>query len=477
MKRLLFTVIIFSTFFWYSPAQNMKQSKEYENKLNNIRIWLNKTSQGVFNFWKTKAAINKAIDGFYGNIDLNGNSSKGYNRNSIQQARQLWAFSTWYLYNDKSDDIDDIKEICFNQYKYLIKTFYDPAGKEFFLYEGDKISGNKGRRLYNTSFCIYAAAQYYITFKDNSDEEVKNSSFDALIKSMKCFIAMDQRCHDSEYLGYQQIPTGNLAFNEQQLDGGDKENNTHIHILEALTTLYKAYKDGGSDYISKIIPGQISENEKVYLSKNIRKRLNEMLVDVVAKKFCTERNGFAFIRRKFDRKWNLEDNSTFSFAHDIETSWLMIEAMRVLGKDCSDPALIRKLAIEMIRNVYEHGMEKVGNGYACIALGNISDLSISDYSKDFWQHFEAILGLYTGARLSSDPVEQNKYINRINDIFVYLDLTVNKGGLKVTLSDNMWEYAYRNVLGNEWKAGYHDLRSMIYAQKWIGEDISVDSNK
>ena len=474
MKRLLFTVIIFSTFFSYSSAQNMKQSKEYENKLNDIRIWLNKTSQGVINLWETKAAINKAIDGFYGNIDLNGNSSKGYNRNSIQQARQLWAFSTWYLYEDKSNDI---KQICYNQYKYLINTFYDPVEKEFFLNEGDKKSGNEGRRLYNTSFCIFATAQYYLAFKDNPDKEVKKSAYDAFMKSMKCFVAMDKRCHDPEYLGYQQIPTGNLALNEQQLDGGDKENNTHIHILESLTTLYKAYKEGGSDYISKISSSQISEDTKVYLSNNLKKRLNEMLVDVVAKKFCAEKNGFAFIRRRFDRKWNLEDNSTFSFAHDIETSWLMIEAMKVLGKDCSDPGLVRKLAKEMIRNVYEHGMVKVGNGYACAALGNFSDFSVRDYSKDFWQHFEAILGLYTGIRLSSDPVEQNKYINRINDIPVYLDLPVNQGGLKVTISNNMWEYAYRNTLGDEWKASYHDLRSMIYAQKWIREDISASPKK
>lgn len=472
MRKLLLAIVIFWGFISYPEAQNIKIPKQYEKRLNDIRIWLNKTSQGVFNFWKTKAAINNAIDGFFGNIDLNGNSSKGYNRNSIQQARQLWAFSTWYLYNDKSNDI---KQICYNQYKYLIKTFYDPVGKEFFLYEGDKNSDNERRRLYNTSFCIYATAQYYLAFKDNFDKKVKKSAFDVLIKSMKCFIAMDKRCHDHEYLGYQQIPTGNLALNEQQLDGGDKENNTHIHILESLTTLYKAYKDGGSDYISKISPGRINENEKVYLSNNLKKRLNEMLVDVVAKKFCAEKNGYAFIRRKFDRKWNLEDNSTFSFAHDIETSWLMIEAMRILGKDCSDPALVGRLAREMIRNVYEHGMVKVGGGYACIALGNISDFSVNDYSKDFWQHFEAILGLYTGIRLSSDQVEQNKYTNRINDILVYLDLPVNQGGLKVSISNNMWEYDYRNTLGNEWKASYHDLRSMIYAQKWIEEDIVTAS--
>ncbi len=89
-----------------------------------------------------------------------------------------------------------------------------------------------------------------------------------------------------------------------------------------------------------------------------------MLVDIVAKKFCKEKNGVAFIRRKFDRNWNVEDNSTFSFAHDIETSWLMIDAMRVLGKDCSDPSIVRRLSKEMIKNVYEHGMERVGSGYA-----------------------------------------------------------------------------------------------------------------
>ncbi len=117
MKIFFISIIISLIFIPAYNAQNHKLPKEYMQRLNNIRLWLNKTSQGVFNFWKTKAAINNAIDGCYGDIDLDGFSSKGYNRNSIQQARQLWAFSTWYLYNDKSNNV---KQICYNQYKYLI---------------------------------------------------------------------------------------------------------------------------------------------------------------------------------------------------------------------------------------------------------------------------------------------------------------------------------------------------------------------
>ncbi len=60
---------------------------------------------------------------------------------------------------------------------------------------------------------------------------------------------------------------------------------------------------------------------------------------------------------------------------------------------------------------------------------------------------------------------------------MYLDIPLNQGGLKVTLSNNMWEYEYRNVLGNDWKAGYHDLRSMIYAQNWIRQDIGIMKRK
>jgi mannobiose 2-epimerase len=446
------------------PGDDIKRLKE-------ISAWLNNTGQMVFNFWKTKAAVDNASDGFFGFINLDGSGYKG-TRNSIQQARHLWAFCTWYKYHKP---LKDIKQICFNQYHYLINAFYDPAGKEFYLYDRDKISHVKGRRLYNNSFCIYALSQYFLTFKDDTDLKVKNSAVDALVKAMGCFIAMDKRCHDSKYLGYQQMYTfDKLALHEEVLDGGDKENNTHIHIMEALTTLCEAYKGGGSVYIYSAVADIISSNDKTYISNNLMKRLNEMLVDVITKKLCIEKNDYAYIRRKFNRDWTVIDNSNFSFGHDIETAWLMLEALRVLGDSCPDSGLVKIRAKKLVKNVYDHGMTAETSGYTCIALGNISDFSQSDYSKDFWQQFEAILGLYCGVRLSSDPAEQDKYIKRIEEIIKYLDLPYDKGGIKVIFSKDMCEFEWRNILADEWKASYHSLRSLIYAQNWITNDIGAN---
>jgi mannobiose 2-epimerase len=468
----IFVLCVFLSFIslFKTEAQVIihKLSPEQKEKLISIKTWLDSTGKVVFNFWKTKSAINNASNGFYGDVDLAGNASLGV-RNSIQQARHLWAFSAWYRFRDQNKNL---KEVCFNQYKYFITHFYDSDGKEFYLYDTDKSTGSKMKRLYNTSFGIYSLAQYYLTFKDDENEKIRRSAEEALIITMKAFIAMDKRCHDPIYKGYQQIPVDNLALNETALDGGDKENNTHIHIMEALTTLYEAYKNDGADFIFNADEDLISQKDKDYLSDNLRERLDEMLVYVITKKMCVEKEEFAFIKRKFNRDWTAIDNSIFSYGHDIETAWLMIEALKVLGTECSDEITVRTRAGKLIKNVFEHGMEQIDSGYACIALGNISNLLPNDYSKDFWQHFEAILGLYCGVRLCNDAKEQNKYIERINSIITYLEIPFNDGGLKVNISGNMWEYEWRNILGNEWKASYHTLRSFIFAKNWITKDLN-----
>jgi cellobiose epimerase len=467
MKYLVMPVVLILTTVSDVLAQSGFDAEHHRQQREEIQDWMHVNSRAVFTFWNEKAAINKAEDGFYGDINLQGVTSRGQ-RNSIQQGRQLFTVSIWYRLGGHSGtaaETDQIAETAYNQFRYFIRDFHDHDGGEFYINDFHK-PDNSGRRLYNNSFAIYGLAHYYLAFRNHDHELYRDAAVEALAIALETFSAMDRRAHDTDYQGYQQVPVGELAANEVRLDGGDKEINTHMHIMEALTSLYEAWLLGGDD-LASILPAETY----AYITTHLHERLDEMLVDVIVKRFCLERDEFAICRTEFDRDWTLVNNVYFSYAHDIETAWLLLEALRVMGDEVSDTDAVLSMAGKLIHTVYTYGFQQVGNGYALVARGNISDLSVRGDWKDWWQHFEAFTGLYQGARLSTSTEHQAAYLLRLRQVLTYLD----ESGIKVAFGNDMWEYRWNtsgnNTLANEWKAGYHTLRAMLFVQEWIREDI------
>lgn len=81
--------------------------------------------------------------------------------------------------------------------------------------------------------------------------------------------------------------------------------NTHLHVLEAYTNLYRVWKD-------KTLEVQL-EN------------LIELFVDRI-----TDLQSF-HLKLFFNDDWESK-SSIISYGHDIEASWLLYEAAEVLGK-------------------------------------------------------------------------------------------------------------------------------------------------
>ncbi|MDI6401521.1 AGE family epimerase/isomerase [Balneolaceae bacterium ANBcel3] len=464
MKQIVFVVIFCVVNSACSKAKQGFNAEIHQDVLENIYEEAVTNGRAVYSFWEQYSAVNFAEYGFYGDITIDGTVEKGQ-RNSIQQGRQLFTVATWYRVGVQSETA---ALIAYNQFRYLIEAFHDPENKEFYIDDVDKPNKSPNRRLYNNSFAIYGLTHYYLAFHDHPNETYREAAHEALAIAIECFKAMDQRAHDADYLGYQQIPVNGLADNEMRLDGGDKEANTHIHIMEALTSLYEAWLLRNNS-VRDILPPEAY----AYAEENLLPRLDEILVDVVAGRFCVEDGERAYCRTEFTRDWTLVNDRFFSFAHDIETAWLFMEALRVMGTEVSNREAVVSMAKKLIHTVFEHGLIQEDNGYASIALGRIPDYSVYSDNKDWWQHFEAIAGLYYGARIVESEELQARYLNRILDLFTYLD----EGGLKVVLDEGVWEYRWHNRLANEWKAGYHTVRALLFVKEWIEEDLPVMSTR
>ena len=108
--------------------------------------------------------------------------------------------------------------------------------------------------------------------------------------------------------------------------------NTHLHVLEAYTNLLRAWDDG-----------------------DLRASLQALVQTMLRRILNPDTHQFSLY---FDREWrSLSDR--VSYGHDIEGSWLLVEAAEVLG----DPELlaqIREAALQMAYATLERGVDADG---------------------------------------------------------------------------------------------------------------------
>ncbi len=377
----------------------------------------NELYKNILPFWSNNT-VDEKNGGFVGKIDedkhIDFNSDKGL----ILNARILWTFSAACRRNN--DEI--FRKLADRAYNYIIHFFYDKEYKGFFWkldYKGNPADTKK--QVYAEAFVIYALSEYYLLtgLKECLDkaietfELIEKYSFDPLKKGY--FEAFDRK--------WQEI--GDLRLSTKDMNE-KKTMNTHLHVLEAYTNFYRIYK-----------------NEKL---KNKIISLLEVFYDCILDKADFHYNLF------FDENWNLKSDN-ISYGHDIEGSWLMLEAAEVI----EDEELINKfkqVAINMAQACLE-GIHPSGS------LSHDVKRNSEKFSKDteWWVQAEAVVGFHNAYKLSGKQVFLNTSINTANFIQKYIIDPVNGEwfGL-VTVSGE-------RIKGQDkagfWKCPYHNARMCL----------------
>jgi mannobiose 2-epimerase len=208
-----------------------------------------------------------------------------------------------------------------------------------------------------------------------------------------------------------------------------KSMNTHLHILEAYTNLLRVWRD------------PLLEAKQAELAELTMDRI----LDASTGHF----------KLFFDNQWNsLSDH--VSFGHDIEGSWLLVEAANVLG----DAKLIRrarKSALAMADAVYAQGLDRDGSlFYEADGQGKLIDPN-----KHWWAQAEAVVGFYNAFQLSGearfrvasrrawDYIEA-KVVDRVHGEW-HAKLT--PGGVPLTAKED----SDATLIG-PWKCPYHNSR-------------------
>jgi mannobiose 2-epimerase len=377
----------------------------------------------ILPFWM-KYTRNEANGGFYGLIAADMTIRKGVPRGALLTSRILWTFSTAYrVYHDPA-----YLEMARWAYRDLIDHFRDPeSGGLFWTITEDGKPLNTMKQIYGQAFGIYALSEYYRATGEKP----------ALDEAVAIYNLVELHAHDHAHGGYYDAldrKWDRLAPGQRNLLGdAPKSQNSHIHILEAYTELLRVWPDAG-------------------LLANQRD-----LVDVTIRHIIDPKTHHLILFMKDD--WTPIGDG-ISYGHDIELSWLLVEAAQGLG----DPAVIaeaKPLSLDIARVTLAEGVDPDG--------GVISEGSPHGYTntnKEWWEQAEAVVGFLNAYQLSGDAryleasrrswdYIQAKFIDRAHGDWINL---VKRDGAP---------YPLPKV--SLWKCPYHSGRSCFEVAERVRE--------
>jgi mannobiose 2-epimerase len=166
-----------------------------------------------------------------------------------------------------------------------------------------------------------------------------------------------------------------------------------------------------------------------------------------------------------------------SYGHDIETAWLLVDALRALGEAGMTlgglESTVRGASVRMARTALELGWDPAGGLFdsGTPALGSQAAL-VKNRDKIWWAQAEALPGIYELFR--SEP--SDALLEKLEATFEFLRKKSwdAQGGEFFWSVDSEGTVAGRgDHKGEMWKTPYHCLRACLYTSEWIRQDLGL----
>jgi len=387
--------------------------------------------EDVLNVWFPRS-VDSEHGGFHSHFTEGWEKAPSDGKFSVFQGRMTWIAAQIAM--RRPEWKDKYLPIVHHGVEYLNGVMWDKQDGGF--YWGLDDSGSvtpkftDGKELYGIGFCIYGAAAAYQATHDP----------EALQLAQKGFRWADEHAHDRVNGGYYEwltragkpvvpnVPSGQIA--EVPLGGfpiGYKSMNTHIHLLEAFTELYRVWPD-----------------------ETLRVRVEELLALVRDKISVTP----GAMNLYFTNSWQaIPDHD--SYGHDVEAAYLMLETDEVLHQQAS--ASTEKMAKMLVDHALAYGWDKQHGGFY---RDGTTFGKPEDKLKEWWVQVEGLnalllmhekYGSQNGAYFRA--FEQQWQFIREHQID-----RQNHGLYELTRDDGT---PVTKDKGRIWKGAYHDGRAFL----------------
>jgi len=375
---------------------------------------LEELNRNILPFW-TKRMPDEKQGGFYGRIDGKNKVIAGAPKGAILNARILWSFAAAYM--SVKDPL--YLEMATRARNYIFSHFFDEKhGGTYWCLKGDGTPLDSKKQIYSMAFFIYALSWHHMATGDQ----------ESLERAVELFRLIEKHSFDRELNGYFEAfdrSWGEIAdLRLSDKDANEKKTmNTHLHILEAYTSLYRIWPDA-----------------------KLKKQLGNM-VSIFTDRIVDPKT--SHLNLFFDEKWNCR-STIVSYGHDIEASWLLYEAALALGKEDT----VRDVSLRIARAALEGLADDGSLTYERDdAKGHI------DRDRHWWVQAEAVVGFINAWELSGD----RSWLDHAVRAFEYV---------KANLVDRIngeWFWSIRaNGVANTyddkagfWKCPYHNTRMCL----------------
>ena len=332
----------------HEPLIRLRNELEAELQDNILAYWI-------------KYLPDRERGGFYGHVTHLNEVVAGAPRGAIQNARILWTFSAAFRHQPRKEYL----EMALRAFDYILLHFLDREfGGVYWELEENGSIRNPRKQIYANAFVIYAMAEYHRAA----------GSAEALDTATMVFREVERHARDLRRNGYVEAlgrrweEIGDVRLSEKD-DNERKTMNTHLHLLEAYTSLLRIWRDPELESALENLVG-------LFLDRFIDRDTKHLHLF-------------------FDDDWNLRSDLV-SFGHDIECSWLLHEASGVLGNRALEKRT-GELAAEMARACLQ-GMDGDGGMF----YEYFPAEKRFDTDKHWWPQAEAMVGYFNAWQCSGE---------------------------------------------------------------------------
>jgi mannobiose 2-epimerase len=284
------------------------------------------------------------------------------------------------------------------------------------------------KQVYAVAFALYAYSEYYKVTQDAA----------VLAMAIELYKSIEAHSFDPMYGGYFEAFTreweeaSDLRLSNK--DANEKKTmNTHLHVVEAYANLYTIWPD-----------------------EKLRTQIQGLL-QLFDDKIIDKKSGHLHLF--FDEQWRVKGDNV-SYGHDIEASWLLLEAAEIIH----DEALIaryRQLALLITNATIIEGLDKDGGlwyEYETAERHMVAE-------KHWWPQAEALVGFINAWQLQP----QGRFLLHAANTWHFIEQHI------IDKANGEWFWGvykdYRIMEEDKaglWKCPYHNARACLEGIKRLG---------